>query len=160
MLMTDRLSALVQVSSQEFTEQDLQAQRLIHGIFVSIQKYSHFLSVMISAVLTEIMLLTVISIRMKKMFVQMVSGRNTSKHSLNHSQQKRQEHILTQSQAFQLVLTHSSHSVTTLKEHARAVFPISQSQAVQSVMMLLLIVVINTELQWHSQECVYSTTNF
>ena len=136
MRMMDRLSVLVQVSSQEFTEHDLQVLRLIHGIFVSIQKYLIFHSVMTSVVLTEIMLLMVTSIKMRKMFVQRVSGRNTLKHSLNHLLQKKQELILILLQVFQLALMHSSHSVITLKELVRVVFHTLLSQVAQSVMML------------------------
>ena len=159
MLMTDKQSVLVQVSSQEFIEQDLQVKRLIHGIFVSIQKYLIFLSVMISVVLTEIMLLMVTLIRMKKMFVLTEFGRSTSRHNLNHLQQKKQENTLTQSQVFLLAQMHSSHSVIILKELVRVVFLTLQSQVVQFVMMLLLTVVISMVSQWHLLACVYSTTN-
>ena len=133
-----RQSVLAQVSSQEFTAHALQVQRQIHGSFVSTKRFLTFPSRIRSADPTEIMLLTVTSTKMKRMFAQTVTGRNTLPLSPHLLQMRMLKHILQQLMVLLSVQTLSSPSAITLNAQRRVALNTLQSPAVQSVMMLLL----------------------
>ena len=105
-----------QVSSQEYTAQDLQEIRLIYGISARIQRLWHFLSRRIFAVLTVTILLMFIFLMITKMFLRTVSGNSSSQKSQNHLLVRRKRNGSKHSVEYLLVQTHSSHSVTILKE--------------------------------------------
>ena len=98
--------------------------------------------------LTEIMLLTVILIKMKRMFAQRVFGRNTSPKDPNRLQKRSRLPILQQKIMLHLALTLSSRSQITLKEHTARALSILPNREAQSVMTLLLNAVTNMVCQW------------
>ena len=93
---------------------------------------------------TEIILLMFTSLMIMRMCLLTVYGSSSSKLSPNLLQRKRKRLGLQHLTVFHSVLTHSSHSVTTLKEQSVQVLSLLHSRVAQFVMIMLLKPAIST----------------
>ena len=91
-----------------------------------------------SDALTEIIQLISISVMITWMFLQTASGRISLRRSLLYLQERKDVHGSIRIRMYHLVQMHSSHSVTILREHSRAVLSMLRSRADQCAMIMLL----------------------